>query len=278
METDLETIDRALPDLFATKQAKRAVGPSHTLSFRSQRLNYQSEGEPAGQILLCTAGEINIFGHDGEWSIPSGYMVYIPAHRAFRMRARTPADGLVVKFCHGEVSWGRTGCWVAAQTLIVTQLAEYSLKWTSEVERQMRQTRAFFVALGEMVPNWFCKERVMWSPYGGSPAMQRVVDYTRLKGLNVTLPEVAAHVGMSERTLRRHMQIDLGQSWREFIREFRMNRAMELLRKDRKSVTEVAFEVGFSSSSAFSNAFADYAGTTPSTFARTARKALERAN
>lgn len=95
-------------------------------------------------------------------------------------------------------------------------------------------------------------------------------------GPSVSLPDVAEHVGMSERTLRRHMQSELGQSWRDFIREMRMNKAMELLRKERKSVTETAFEVGFSSSSAFSNAFLDYVGETPSAFARSMRQSAER--
>lgn len=47
------------------------------------------------------------------------------------------------------------------------------------------------------------------------------------------------------------MQSELGRSWREFIREFRMNRVTEKLCKYRLSITETAFEVGFSSRSAF---------------------------
>jgi AraC-like DNA-binding protein len=77
---------------------------------------------------------------------------------------------------------------------------------------------------------------------------------------------------MSERTLRRHMQSELGQTWRDFIRELRMKKAMELLRKERKSIIETAFEVGFSSSSAFSHAFMEYVGKTPSAYARSVGK------
>lgn len=119
-----------------------------------------------------------------------------------------------------------------------------------------------------MVPGWFCNERIMWTPYARNPAVQRVVDYANMKGPAVTLPEVARHAGMSERSLRRYMQAELGQSWRDFIRELRMKRAMEMLRKERKSIVETAIDVGFSSSSAFSHAFVEYVGKTPSAYAR----------
>ncbi|MGN7736786.1 helix-turn-helix domain-containing protein [Ensifer sp. 22564] len=54
----------------------------------------------------------------------------------------------------------------------------------------------------------------------------------------------------------------------QLIREQRMNRAMELLRKEGHCITETAFEAGFSSSSAFSSAFFGYVGKTPSVYAK----------
>lgn len=94
------------------------------------------------------------------------------------------------------------------------------------------------------------------------------IDFARARGPSVTLPGAVASVGLSERTFRRHMQTEIGQSRRDFIRELKMNRAMEMLRKERRSVTETAFEVGFSSTPAFSSAFVDYVGRTPSAYAK----------
>ncbi|MEH6741275.1 MAG: helix-turn-helix transcriptional regulator [Sulfitobacter sp.] len=108
----------------------------------------------------------------------------------------------------------------------------------------------------------------MWTPYASHSAIQKVIDYANERGPAITLPEVASHVGMSERTLRRHMKVELGHSWREFIRELRMNKAMKLLRDRQQSITQTAFEVGFSSSSAFSSAFLEYVGKTPTAYAK----------
>lgn len=249
---------------------------SHSVDFKVDRVNFVTEAEPSGQLVMCLSGEIELYGHAGQWVIPPDYMVYIPHGRMFRIRARIPSSGMVIKFCRNEVAWTHNGCWVGPIHDIAAHLARYSVKWSSEKARRSREAKSFYVTLGEMVPGWFKHERIMWTPYAENSSIQKVIDFARQKGPGISLPEAASHVGMSERTLRRHMQTELGQSWREFIREMRMNKAMDLLRKERKSVTETAFEVGFSSSSAFSNAFFEYVGKTPSSFSRTSRTRAER--
>lgn len=249
-----------------------ATSQSHASPFMINRTTLRSEGEAAGQLVLCQSGEIELSGHDGEWIIPAGYMVYIPEGRAFRMRVGPPATGLTASFCRGEVSWDHDGCWVSQLPDIAAHLTEYALKWQSDEERQLPRSAAFFVAIGEMLPGWFQHQRVMWTPYAENSSIQKVISFVNQRGPHVSLPEVATHVGMSERNLRRHMHTELGQSWRDFIRELRMNKAMVLLGQERKSVTETAFDVGFSSSSAFSSAFLSYVGQTPSAFMKAAQK------
>ncbi|WP_005610941.1 helix-turn-helix transcriptional regulator [Tritonibacter mobilis] len=241
---------------------------SHTLCFGTKRFDFMTEAENGGQLVRCRTGELELFGHAGEWVIPPDHMVYIPEGRMFRLRARTPASGLVIKFCRREVAWTHDGCWVGPVREFAANMMDYGLKWGADTSSGNRQARAFFTTLGGMLPEWFKHERIMWTPYANTSALQKAIDYTRRKGPSASLSEVAEHAGMSERTLRRHMQSELGQSWREFIREMRMNRAMEMLRRERRSITETAFEVGFSSSSAFSVAFQEYVGRTPSAYAR----------
>ncbi|EYR81091.1 MULTISPECIES: AraC family transcriptional regulator [unclassified Shinella] len=241
---------------------------SHARAFGPGRFDFASEGEAGGQLVRCTAGELELFGHAGEWVIPADHMVYIPPSRMFRLRARIPSSGVVAKFCAKEVAWLHNGCWVGAVSDFAGGMTDYALRWSAEAASSDKKARCFFVTLGEMLPDWFRHERILWTPYAENSSIQKVIDFASRRGPGVTLPEVADHAGMSERTLRRHLQAELGQSWREFIREMRMNRAMELLRKEGRSITETAFEVGFSSSSAFSSAFFGYVGKTPSVYAK----------
>ncbi|WP_426409982.1 helix-turn-helix transcriptional regulator [Bradyrhizobium ganzhouense] len=269
MRTDLQAFDgqdsrgRAL---FAVQPG----GNSHALSFERTRFDYYTREEAGGQLVVCTTGEIELFGHAGQWVIPESHMVYIPQGRQFAVRARRPASGRVLKFCHAEVSWHHEGCWVGPVNMFADAVIEHGMKW-GVAQAGHRRAKSYFVTIGDMLPEWFRQERILWTPYAHTTAMQRAIEFARSRGPGVALSTVARHAGMSERTLRRHMQAELGQTWRDFICELRMNRAMDMLRKKRKSVTEIAFEVGFSSSSAFSSAFLSYVGKTPSTYAKSFR-------
>ncbi len=245
--------------------------PSHARGFSGIRFDYETEAEPVGQLVCCLSGGLELFGHAGEWVIPPEHMVYIPPDRMFRLRARVVSSGIVCQFSHREVAWIHDGCWVAQMSEFASGMIGYAAKWDRAAAGRSRHAASFFVTLGEMLPAWFDHERIFWTPYAESSSIQRAIDFAHRCGPSVSLQDVAGHVGMSERTLRRHMQTELGQSWREFIRELRMKLAMDMLRRGDRSVTETAFEVGFSSSSAFSSAFLSYVGRTPSAYARAFR-------
>lgn len=78
--------------------------------------------------------------------------------------------------------------------------------------------------------------------------------------------ELAAAVGLAERSLARRFEDELGMTWRAALRRMRILKAVELLGTTDRSVTEVAFEVGYSSLSAFQTAFRDLVGATPSSY------------
>ncbi len=71
----------------------------------------------------------------------------------------------------------------------------------------------------------------------------------------------------SERTLSRRCQQELGMSFSEWRKRLRFLHAISLLEQG-KSVNDVAFDVGYSSSSSFIAMFQQFAGTTPERFRR----------
>lgn len=78
---------------------------------------------------------------------------------------------------------------------------------------------------------------------------------------------LAAEVGMSARQLRRKLRSLIGEAPNELIRRFRLERAASLLRHGTGNVKEIAFAVGFKSTSRFREAFREVYGVTPSIFA-----------
>ena len=71
---------------------------------------------------------------------------------------------------------------------------------------------------------------------------------------------------MSRMQLNRKLRALTGHPTHELVREFRLQRAAELLRKNAGNVSEVAFEVGFNDLSHFARAFRERFGMLPSEY------------
>ncbi len=80
----------------------------------------------------------------------------------------------------------------------------------------------------------------------------------------LTVAQLAASVGLSERSLLRRFREALGVSPQQFYRELRLDVGRRLLDNSDRSVTEVALACGFNSRAAFTRAFKDVFGTPPS--------------
>jgi len=78
--------------------------------------------------------------------------------------------------------------------------------------------------------------------------------------------ELCKKLGMGNTTLYRKIQALCGQTPTEFIRSCRLKRALQLLKNGYGSVTEVAFEVGFSSRAYFTKCFREKFHQLPSDF------------
>ncbi|HTN89596.1 MAG TPA: AraC family transcriptional regulator [Sorangium sp.] len=77
-----------------------------------------------------------------------------------------------------------------------------------------------------------------------------------------SLPLVARALGTTERTLRRRLEVE-GTSFRRLVEEVRRERASSLLQRATTSVTEVALQLGFADTTAFSHACQRWFGCAP---------------
>ena len=86
----------------------------------------------------------------------------------------------------------------------------------------------------------------------------------KLPGRILSADEVSASMGMSRRTLTRHLTTE-GTSFREIVEELRYDIAKTYL-KDGLSISEIAFYLGYADHAAFSTAFSRWAGQSPRKF------------
>jgi len=74
---------------------------------------------------------------------------------------------------------------------------------------------------------------------------------------------LAQAVGMSRSSLHRKLHKRLGISTSQFIREYRLKRALQILKREEVTASEVAYRVGFSSATYFSTCFHKFYGYPP---------------
>lgn len=86
----------------------------------------------------------------------------------------------------------------------------------------------------------------------------------RLSDSSLSVDEIAAKIGLSQSQLTRKIKALTNYTPVEIIRTMRLRRAKTLLNGTEKTVSEIAFEVGFSSLAYFSKCYKDAFGVSPS--------------
>jgi TolB-like protein/AraC-like DNA-binding protein len=105
--------------------------------------------------------------------------------------------------------------------------------------------------------------------------LEEVVE-ANLQNDQFSVEALADQMNMSRSNLHRKLKQTTGQTANQFVREYRLERAMDLLKKEEKTITEVAYEVGFSSQSYFTSCFSEYYGYPPGEAKIRAKEAASR--
>ena len=86
---------------------------------------------------------------------------------------------------------------------------------------------------------------------------------------NLSMYDLAKQLNVSARELSICINHTLDKHFFDFINEYRIKKAMELIRNssdDKLTILEVLYEVGFNSKSSFNTAFKKHTGITPTEF------------
>ncbi|WP_422081983.1 response regulator [Ulvibacterium sp.] len=89
----------------------------------------------------------------------------------------------------------------------------------------------------------------------------------RLDDSSFGVEDLAREVGMGRTQLFRKMRALTDQTVQDFVRDYRLKRAAQLLRDKAGNVSEVAYQVGFNNLSYFTKRFKELFGKTPSQYA-----------
>lgn len=100
-----------------------------------------------------------------------------------------------------------------------------------------------------------------------SRRIQKVIDYLDINYQNeISLSDVAKHVGMTDVSFSRFMKKRTGKNFIEYLNDLRLGFASHLLMYTNEYVSEIAFKCGFDNLSNFNRIFKKRKGCTPSEF------------
>jgi Transcriptional regulator containing an amidase domain and an AraC-type DNA-binding HTH domain len=88
-----------------------------------------------------------------------------------------------------------------------------------------------------------------------------------LSNPDLTVGQLADEMALSRRQFSRRVKRATGEPPGTFLRSYRIEQAKTMLERDPGTIAEVAYAVGFTSPSSFSQAFRKHVGTSPSTYA-----------
>ena len=103
-------------------------------------------------------------------------------------------------------------------------------------------------------------------PEAKTPELARAMAWIGEHLEDATIEGAAEAAHVSVRTLSRRFDEEAREGFRSYLQSARMMRAMELLAAPRASVSAVAYAVGFRSLGAFTTAFTERTGETPSAY------------
>ena len=114
----------------------------------------------------------------------------------------------------------------------------------------------------------FSKERLRVLRPFEEKFLTQLLDYieTVWSNPNIKVDQLCHDLGFSKSQLNRKLKSLTNKSPNGFIRDFKLNKSLDLFHKRSGNISEVAFEIGFNSAAYFTKCFQDKYGILPSTY------------
>ena len=204
--------------------------------------------------------EINIEKID--YMIPPPYGLWLPAHTSHSGLNRTAVSHATL-YIHESLTYHlpkEAGILLTSNLVSSVLLHLKQQPYAENAPEYLRLLHVLFDQLhhAEMIKNYL--------PHTEQPQLKAILDYLyQHPNDNSNLNILAQQQHMTERTLARYCQKELGMSLHEWRQRLKIIKAMSLLKNGDK-VEHIAYELGYANASAFIAMFKRWMGTTPDQF------------
>lgn len=224
------------------------------------------------QIEYALHGLVEVETDAAHYLLPPQQAAWIPAGLRHQAVMNPDVKTLAVMFQPDLIPGRSERARIIAVSPLIREMMLYALRWPIERSRGSDVDEAvadgFFRTLAHLVAEALDHEAPLSLPTSEHPIVAAAMAYTKEHLDSATAAQVSREVAVSERTLRRLFQDNIGLSWRTYLLNARMMRSMALLAEPGQSVQATATAVGFESLSAFTRCFTQFSGESPSGYRR----------
>jgi AraC-like DNA-binding protein len=220
------------------------------------------------QLTFATRGHLEVITDEARHIVPADRAVWVPAGVQHAEVMRAPISMRSIYISRLSPDPGRVAP-ERVRTIAVTPLLRELILHISRIgaldRRKPEQARLVGVLLDQLAA---ARDVSLALPSPRDPRARRFAELvTREPGSDASIAALARRAGASLRTIERCFLRETGVAVGDWRRRVRLFHALRLL-EDGAAVTEVALDVGYNSTSAFSQAFARQFGRSPSGRAR----------
>ncbi|GAB2639792.1 AraC family transcriptional regulator [Kribbella swartbergensis] len=213
------------------------------------------------QIVYAGRGVLSVTTEAGSWIAPANRAIWVPAGTVHQHRAYGDTALHTVGLTENLLGLNAPSALVVSPLLRELILAYTSGEGGDGREADADERRRLHAVLLDQLRR--SPQRPTYLPTPRDPRLAAVCKLLQDdRADNRTLAELGREIGASERTLSRLCKADLGMTFPQWRTELRLHLALRLLAGG-DSVTRVAHQCGWASTSAFIDTFRRAFGHTP---------------
>ena len=262
----------AEPPLIAILRGQRSTGDGVHLVARSYRKGVRlgAHMHREAQLVYAAKGTMQVTTPKGRWLVPPDRAVWVPA--LFEHAIDVLAD-IQMRTLYFETPWlereERSASLGAEFVVRVSPLLHQAILALFD-DSNSRERTGLLVRL-VMLELHQAEDSATFIPLPHEPRCRRAADIVLADPTGAhEIETLAREVGTSARTLSRLFSSETQLSFKTWCQRARIAAAIEKLSTDRKvSVKELAANLGYASVPAFSHAFRQVTGKTPTEFVET---------
>ena len=196
--------------------------------------------------------------------VPQNHVIWIPSLQKHKITSEAETVKLMVSLFKNmpEDQFYKT-THVFPAPPILKEMIFYAKKWNKETDKNHEQ-ETFMNALLISLPN-FCKENTaLQIPLPSDKRLLEVCQFINLNYKNdYSIEELAEAANLSSRSLQRIFKKETGISVKKYAQLIKILKSIELIDSNQFTLSEIAYQVGYKSLSAFTSSYKAIMNTKP---------------